>query len=38
MVDLKDILTYLQQLQQSICSSLEILDGNALFADDEWQD
>lgn len=37
MVDLKDILTYLQQLQQSICSSLEILDGNALFADDEWQ-
>lgn len=36
-VDLKDILTYLKQLQQSICSSLEILDGNALFADDEWQ-
>jgi coproporphyrinogen III oxidase len=36
-VDLKDILTYLQQLQKSICLSLEIIDGNAIFADDEWQ-
>lgn len=36
-VDLDNILTYLQQLQKSICSSLEMLDGSAKFADDEWE-
>ncbi|MGL6030144.1 MAG: coproporphyrinogen III oxidase, partial [Legionella sp.] len=29
--------TYLLQLQNNICRSLEILDGEALFVEDQWQ-
>jgi len=34
---LNDIKKYLTDLQSNICSSLEILDGKAVFVDDAWQ-
>ena len=34
---LNDIKKYLTDLQSNICSSLEILDGKAVFIDDAWQ-
>lgn len=36
-ITIQDIKTYLLQLQQDICASLEELDGVARFATDEWQ-
>lgn len=35
--ELQIIIDYLLQLQQSICNSLEELDGKAVFMDDKWE-
>ena len=35
--ELQTIIDYLLQLQQSICTSLEELDGEAVFVDDKWE-
>jgi len=35
--NLDNIIIYLKELQNNICSSLEKLDGKAVFIDDEWQ-
>lgn len=36
-IRLEEIKQYLLQLQQSICTSLEELDGEAVFVDDKWE-
>ena len=36
-VELQTIKDYLVQLQQSICDSLEVLDGEAKFINDQWE-
>ena len=33
----QQVLSYLQQLQQTICSALEQLDGDGRFIKDSWQ-
>lgn len=36
-INIKDIIDYLTVLQNSICKSLEEIDGKAIFIDDKWQ-
>jgi coproporphyrinogen III oxidase len=36
-MDIQEIIGYFQQLQQNICTQLEILDGKSHFVSDKWQ-
>lgn len=37
MINISEVISYLKQLQDTICSELEVMDGKARFVEDNWR-